>query len=190
MILVTFRTTAGKSPNEVSWPISEDIIARIPKYASKLAEAKAQACSKWYLTMLDDFNVRDHYRMFDVIDYLASGTVKPINSATEVMRRKSLQHLVSVSGLACSLGVQGLVDEIGAMIAMARTLPVQTFVTVATECCATDANVDVSADSHVGSWMRTYIAAHVQELYADGVVEQGGKLAGIIMEVVMENQRK
>lgn len=128
--------------------------------------------------------------MLDVVDYLSSGAIKPVNYANDSMRGKSLARLVAVSGLARSLGVQSLVDAIGVLIAKETGLKVKLFVDVAKLCCAAASNVDVDAESLVGGWMRAFIKESLGELYAAGVVEQGGKLAGIMMEVVMEGRKK
>lgn len=65
---------------------------------------------------------------------------------------------------------------------------------VARECCAAGSNIDLSADSPMGAWIRTYLVTQMDELDAGGytkrISKEGGKLTELLVEVLVAARAK
>lgn len=192
LILFNFK---NKTDQCVTWPLSADILARIPKYASKVEDAKAAAGkSAMRLSIFDNSTTRDEQRMLEVFDYLTAGYISPINQTTDQARFLSLTRLLSLCAFASSLELKDLADETAVLISKQQVLTPATFLAVATQCCAAESEIDVAPNSTLGKWIRIYLAAHLAELdvggYINRITERGGKLTGILVRVLVDTQRQ
>ena len=135
---------------------------------------------------------RDEERMLDVLEYLTTGTVL-VAAPGGIATSETLSRLIALSGLARSLQVKDLEEKVCAILAAQKKLPLETFVQAATACCAHHSGIDVSPHSALGTWIREFLAANLKELEKAGcikrITEKGGKLTGILVQVLMEAQQ-
>lgn len=144
--------------------------------------------------MVFDEVPRDELLFLSVLEYLLAGFIRPVDRHGEASRAIAVKELLSPRRLAMSLQIRGLADEIDTMITKQERIPSAMFVAIPKHCCDTDPGMDVSAGSAVGEWIRKYLAKHLTELRDDGhihrIKEQGGKLTGILVDVLMETSQQ
>ena len=176
------------------WPLSEGLLSQIPVYGPKIANAKTLTPETERLVIFDPVE-RDKSQMMDLVEYLHTGRVKFMKTTggyDERTRARSFDRLIALCGLAKSLHMDDLEREVCSLISQQTDVSAGLFTKVALRCCAADSMVDVSEGSAVGTWIRTYLAAHAKELEQGGhtekIIDRGGRLVTILVKVLLERQ--
>ena len=188
--MLNFTHGYGKYSKSFQWPILERSLAQVPKYAKKIAAAKASTALPARLSISEDGS-RFENDMFGLVSYLSTGSVEPVDHSCQLNLENSLSSLVSLISLGKTLKVKGLENAAGAMLAQQTALDAKTFIMVASMCCG-QKDVDTSDNSVVGKWIRGYLSTNAEQLEAGGhigrLTESGGALAAIMIKVLMKER--
>lgn len=170
------------------WPLPEDILSRVPKYATQIAEAKAHVGAK--RLVVADAVGRDRVQLLQLFDYFATGGFDPLE--WEGPESTQPGWVSSIYSLACDLDLDDVAEKL--CVHVTKSLPgLEKFVEIATNFCKPNSRIPTAPNTIIGDWIRKYLATNLNQLdhkgYVDQITRQGGELSNILIRVVMNSRR-
>ena len=110
--MLTVHTSPARS---IRFVIPEYIIQQIPHYATKLQTARTQSVAGGRLQITDPM-FRNEEAMMSIMDFLATGFLKPLDVSTPRAALKAFSDLVDIHSLGVVLQIEQIEEKILKMI--------------------------------------------------------------------------
>ena len=176
-----------KTPGSVSlkFAVAEYIIEQIPEYLKKLETAKRQTEEGKRLRITDS-KTRKEEAIVQVIEYLTSGTLEPIDMSTPKACIKRLYELIDLYDLSVALDITELEEAIVNHITVCDDLDSQTFIRFARECYNGNKDRLIAEGSMLGQFIKHNLARRLDVLVSTGAVDSIKNAGGILCKQLLE----
>lgn len=173
----------------VRFAVTEDVLRQIPAYATQLDTAIAENEAEHRLNISDP-KPRKEEPMFQVIEYLTYGILKPLYMEDPDACLDSLLELLELYDLSAALDIKTLALAVVQHLDQSGKPDLPNFVAFAIECFRYNSGHAVTADCPMGLYIKRMLSKHLNELkrfkLTEDLRDAGGILSKLLIDALLE----
>ncbi|KAF2483481.1 hypothetical protein BDY17DRAFT_148517 [Neohortaea acidophila] len=173
----------------VRFAVTENVLRQVPAYAQQLDTAIAENEVEHRL-YISDLEIRKEEPMFQVIEYLTYGILKPLKTEDPDACFDSLLELLELYDLSAALDIKTLALAVVQHLDQSGKPDLPNFVAFAIECFRYNSGHAVTADCPMWLYIKRMLSKHLNELkrfkLTEDLRDAGGILSKLLIDALLE----